>query len=132
MMIVAALAASSVALSAQTPQQEQAQKFFLQGKTALEKNDAPKAVGHLEKAVSLNPRSSEYYDWLGKAYGTQAQRASKLKQPFLAKKTKAAWEKAVALDPKNIDAHEDLIQYYLQAPGFLGGSKEKAKAEALE
>lgn len=86
----------------------------------------------LEKAVSLDPRSSEYYDWLGKAYGTQAERASILKQPFLAKKTKSAWEKAIALDPDNIGAREDIIQYYLLAPGFLGGNKEKAKQQAAE
>ena len=93
-MIFAALAVSSSALPAQTPQLEQAQKLFLLGRSALEKNDAPKAVDFLEKAIALNSRSSEYYDWLGKAYGTQAQKAGKLKQPFLAKKTKDAWEKA--------------------------------------
>ena len=131
-MILAALAGSSIALYAQTPQLEQAQKFFLQGKAALEKNDAPKAVDLLEEAVELNPRSSEYYDWLGKAYGTQAQKAGKLKQPFLAKKTKDAWEKAIVLDPNNLEAREDIIQYYLQAPGFLGGSKEKARDAAFE
>jgi tetratricopeptide (TPR) repeat protein len=90
------------------------------------------AVDLLEKAVELNPRSSEYYDWLGKAYGTQAQKAGKLKQPFLAKKTKDAWEKAIALDPNNLEAREDIIQYYLQAPGFLGGSKDKARDAAFE
>lgn len=105
---------------------------FLLGKVALIQNDAPTAVNWLEKSVALNPRSSESYDWLGKAYGTQAQRASKLRQPFLAKKTKAAWEKAIALDPGNLEAKEDLIQYYLQAPGFLGGSKDKAKAIAAD
>jgi len=98
----------------------------------LEQNDARKAVELLEHAVALNPRSSEYYDWLGKAYGTQAEHANLLKQASLAKKTKSAWEKAVALDPDNIDARQDLILYYLKAPGIMGGSKEKAKAQAVE
>ncbi len=105
---------------------------FLLGKVALAQNDAPRAVDWLERAVELNPRSSEYYDWLGKAYGSQAQKASKLKQPFLANKTKNAWETAIALDPRNLEAKEDMIQYYLQAPGFLGGDKNKARAIAQD
>lgn len=129
--LVLALGAISTA-SAQSSPSDEARAAFLQGKKALEQNDASKAVSLLEKAVSLDPRSSEYYDWLGKAYGTQAERASILKQPFLAKKTKSAWEKAIALDPDNIGAREDIIQYYLLAPGFLGGNKEKAKQQAAE
>lgn len=105
---------------------------YLLGKIALEQNDASKSVDWLEKAVAMNPRSSEYWDWLGKAYGSQAQKASKLKLPFLAKKTKNAWEKAVELDPNNLEAREDIILYYLQAPGFVGGSKDKARAMAIE
>lgn len=45
---------------------------------------------------------------------------------MLAPKMKSAWEKAIALDSKNLDARTSLIQYYLQAPGILGGSVEKA------
>jgi len=37
------------------------------------------------------------------------------------------FEKAVALDPKNKDATGDLLDYYLQAPGFLGGGLHKAE-----
>ena len=109
-----------------------AEAAFMLGQIALVQNDAPTAVNWLEQSVKMNPRSSEYYDWLGKAYGTQAQKAGTLKQPFLAKKTKAAWDKAIELDPNNLEAKEDMIEYYLQAPGFLGGSKEKARAMAIE
>ncbi|MEO8577612.1 MAG: tetratricopeptide repeat protein [Gemmatimonadales bacterium] len=105
---------------------------FLLGRIALEQNDPRKSVDWLEKAVELSPRSSEYWDWLGRAYGSQAQNASKLRLPSLASKTKNAWEKAVALDPENLEARQDIIQYYLQAPGFLGGSKDKARAMANE
>ena len=127
-----ALIVAVLPAQAQSAQADEAQAEFLLGKKSLEQNDARKAIDYLEKAVSLNPRSSEYYDWLGKAYGTQAERASKFKQPFLAKKTKSAWEKAIALDPDNIGAREDIIQYYLVAPGFLGGSKEKARQQSIE
>ena len=105
--------------------------FYL-GQIAMEQSDAGKSVSWFEKAVDLNPRSSLYYDWLGRAYGVQAQRASKLKLPFLASKTKSAWEKSIALDPDNLDARQDMILYYLQAPGLLGGGKDKARAMAQE
>jgi len=127
--VLSALCSSA---QAQSTPSDQARSAFLAGKKALEQNDASKAVDFLEKAVALEPRSSEYYDWLGRAYGTQAENASVLKQPFLAKKTRSAWEKAIALDPDNIGAREDIIQYYLLAPGFLGGSKDKAKQQAAE
>lgn len=109
-----------------------AQTTLLMGKVLLQMGDGSKSADWLETSVKLNPRSSEAYDWLGKAYGTQAETANKLKQAFLAKKTKSAWEKAVELDPNNLDARQDLIQYYLKAPGFMGGSKDKARQAALE
>ena len=105
--------------------------FYL-GQIFLEQNDAGRAVNWLEKAVAMNPRSSVYYDWLGKAYGTQAQTASVFRQPSLASKTRSAWEKAIALDPENLEAREDMVVFYNKAPGFMGGGKDKARAMAQE
>ncbi|HKG90750.1 MAG TPA: tetratricopeptide repeat protein [Gemmatimonadaceae bacterium] len=90
------------------------------------------ATKWLEKAVELEPQSSQYHLWLGNAYGAQAQRANKLRQGFVAKKVKNEFERAAALDPNNLDAREGLMQFYLQAPGFMGGSVDKAKAEVAE
>ena len=39
---------------------------------------------------------------------------------------------AIELDADNLDARSDLIQYYVQAPGFLGGSSTKALEQAEE
>ena len=109
-----------------------AQAAWYLGQIAMEQNDPGKAADWFEKAVELNPRSSVYYDWLGRAYGDEAQHASKLKLPFLAKKTKSAWDKSLALDPENLDTRSDLILYYIGAPAFLGGGNDKARAMALE
>jgi len=98
----------------------------------MENNDADKAADWFEAAVKLNPKSAVYHDWLARAYGTQAQHASKFRLPFLARKTKNVLETALALDPDNLEVRDDLITYYTQAPGFLGGSKEKALEMALE
>jgi tetratricopeptide (TPR) repeat protein len=105
--------------------------FYL-GRIELESNDADKAAEWFERAIRMNPKSSVFYDWLGRAYGTQAQHANRFRQPFLARKTKNAWETALALDPDNLDVRDDLIIFYTRVPGFLGGNKEKAREMALE
>lgn len=83
-----------------------------------------------EKSIADHPDSSEIWLWLGRAYGRKAQRAPVISQFALARKCRSAFEKAVALDPKNVDARADLMSYYLQAPGIVGGSLAKAKEQA--
>lgn len=102
------------------------------GRIELDNTDAEKAAEWLERAVSMNSRNAAYYHWLGRAYGTQARRASKFRLPFLAKKIKNAWDTALALDPENLEVREDLITFYVQAPGFLGGGKDKAHEMVVE
>ncbi len=112
--------------------QTDASAAYYLGRIDLENDDADKAVEWFEGAVRMNPKSAVYYDWLGRVYGTQAQHASKFRLPFLARKTKNAWDTALALDPDNLEVRDDLITYYMRAPGFLGGSKEKAREMVLE
>lgn len=107
-------------------------ELFKAGREALAKGELDKAVGLFEKAVAAKPKSSEYHFWLGSAYGNQAVKASMIKQAGLAKKVKAEFETAVALDPNNIEARFGLIDYYLRAPGFMGGSEAKALEQAAE
>ena len=47
-----------------------------------------------------------------------------------ASKARQYFERAVALDPANEEAMNDLFDYYLQAPGFLGGGFERAEQVA--
>ena len=99
-------------------------------KAAVKKYE--EAADWLEKAVELDEKNGLYHRWLGDAYGLQAQRANKLRQAMLATKVKNEYEAAVRLDPKDIAARESIIEFYLQAPGFMGGSTEKAEHEARE
>src|SRR5207244_9017802 len=50
--------------------------------------------------------------------------------PSNAWKRRQYFERAVELNPANEEALNDLFDYYLQAPGFLGGGYEKAVAVA--
>lgn len=88
------------------------------------------AVDWYEKAVKVNGRDALHHLYLGQVLGTEAQRANKLRQPFLAKRVKSEFERTVALDPSLIDGHDGLMQFYLLAPGFMGGSLDKAKEQA--
>lgn len=92
-------------------------------------DDATKAF---ERAVGANERSSENHYWLGRAYGVQVLNANVLRQPGLARRTRASLERSVELDPGNLDARAGLMQYYLRAPGFAGGSVDKARQQVAE
>lgn len=94
----------------------------------LESWDA--AIPACEKAVSLAPNNGLYHLWLGRAYGEKADRAGFLKAVGLAKKVRTEFERAVELDPDNWQARTDLAEFYLEAPGIVGGGKDKARAQA--
>ncbi|HYM13058.1 MAG TPA: tetratricopeptide repeat protein [Bryobacterales bacterium] len=107
-----------------------AESFFAMGMQAYAAEDYEKAIHLFEQAAAAEPNVSKYYHWLGRAAGRRAERAHFLRAPGLAKKARAAWERAVEIDPADIGALSDLLEYYLQAPGFLGGGEDKARAVA--
>ena len=109
-----------------------AEVLFLAGRLALRAREYGSAVGLLERAVRIDGRSSTYALWLGRAYAQDAVNGNKLRLVFVAKRSKNEYERAVALDPDNIDARMDLGQYYLLAPGIAGGSQERAAEQVRE
>ena len=106
--------------------------LFASGKQAFLAGDSEKAADLFEQAVKLQPNNADYLYWLGNAYGRQAQKANIFKQASLAGKTRDAFEKASRLDPNNLDVRSALIDYYMMAPGIVGGSEQKALAQAGE
>jgi len=86
------------------------------------------ASADLEQALREVPDTAAYFHLLGKCYGRMAEAAGGLKAIPLARKSKAAFERAVELDGENTAALRDLMEYYRQAPAFLGGSRTKADA----
>ena len=106
-----------------------ASRYYL-GRVAFDKKEYDEASDYFEEAIEINNKVADYHNWLGNTYGTIAQNSNMIKQGMLAPKMKKEWESTIALDAKNIDARTSLIQYYLQAPGFMGGSVDKAKEVA--
>ena len=126
------LAAALLALAPLLPQPATAgatggdNAALAQARAIYEAGEYRQAVGRLHELLAAEPDNSALHHLLGKAYGRLAENAVFWKAMKFAKKTRRAFEKAVELDAANIAAIEDLISYYESAPGFLGGSRQKA------
>jgi tetratricopeptide (TPR) repeat protein len=114
--------------------------LFLLGQSYYELRDYTRAMTEVERAIQLEPKNSEYHDWLGRCYGRKAEESVFLSAMSWAKKTHKEFETAVQLDPSNFQAERDLIRYEINAPGIVGGGDDKAlkhiddleKIDALE
>ena len=104
------------------------EETFSEGVALYEAQKYEGAIVQFENVVALAPQSSEYHHWLGKSYGRVAEHAVWFRAFGLARRTRAEFETAVQLDDKNVEALKDLMEYYRQAPAFLGGSAKKAAA----
>jgi tetratricopeptide (TPR) repeat protein len=100
-------------------------RYYL-GRIAYAEDKLDDAEEFFEEAIGVNSKVAEYHFWLGNTWGRMAQDANMIKQGMLAPKIKVEFEKTVELDPTNTSAYHGLIGFYSQAPGFMGGSMEKA------
>lgn len=110
------------------PLQAQTLNLLCRVRFALEQFDA--AATACEEAVRLDTQNSNYHLWLGRALGEKAAHASFLTAFSLAKRTRAEFEEAVRLDPRNAEALTTLGEFYRQAPGVVGGGIDKAQQVA--
>lgn len=108
----------------QHPDDAQATLWLARSYLALGKYD--QAIKVAERAVKLSPDCTQSHFWLARAYGMKADIARSF---LLARKAKQEYQAAIQLDPDNLDARRDLMEFYLQAPWLLGGSKDKARAQ---
>ena len=97
------------------------QCYFMQG-------EYKKAIEEFERALALDPRNSELHRWLGNVYGRRAETGNVFTAPGNARKSHQYFEQAVELDPNNREAVANLFEYYLEAPGFMGGGIDKAES----
>jgi cytochrome c-type biogenesis protein CcmH/NrfG len=113
-------------------QSKDAAVYALLGRNYYMEGEFKKASEALEKSFELQPTNAECALWLGRAFGRRAEMASPFTAPGYASRTRQYFEKAVSLNPANLEAQSDLFEYYLEAPGFLGGGMEKAQATAKQ
>lgn len=111
---------------------QDARVLLLAGQIHYQLGNYKEASEPLEKASHLEPGRAEIFLWLGRSLGRRAETSNFLSAPGYAVRCREALERAVELDGHNTDAMHDLLTYYLQAPGFLGGGLEKAERLALK
>lgn len=102
------------------------------GRISMAMNRPKEASEFFEKAIKANDRVASHHLWLGNALGNLADSTSKIKLPFLARRVKSEFEKTVALDPTSVDGRSGLVEFYSQAPGVMGGSRERALEQVRE
>lgn len=119
---------------------------LLQARTAASPNDAEgfnllarayyaeerwdDAIHAAERSVALQPDNSSYHMWLGRAAGEKAEHSNFFTAARMVGRIKREFERAVELDGSNVEARSNLAEFYIEAPGFMGGSPDKARMQA--
>jgi tetratricopeptide (TPR) repeat protein len=153
MRAAALLLAAAAAASAQTPAEDLIEAGHWKRARALVEarlKEAPNdplaiyltsqirfAFGHMdaplemaEKAVTLSPGVAKFHRQLAEAEGVKAQHSNVLQQAFLARRFKKEIDAALAIDPNDIQAWRDLMEFNLLAPSLVGGGRKEAQATA--
>lgn len=107
-----------------------AQAYNLLTRTYFYMGRWEEAASAAERAAALDPSVSDYQLWLGRAVGEKAAHSSFVTAVRMVPRIRGAFERAVQLDGSNAAARTDLAEFYMEAPSFLGGSKDKALAQA--
>lgn len=85
-----------------------------------------------EKLIRVKPDEANYHYKYGGVLGKMAKESSKFKALGLINQTKKSFTTAAKLDPYHWAVRWAQVQLYVQLPGFLGGSYDKAIAYAEE
>jgi tetratricopeptide (TPR) repeat protein len=90
------------------------------------------ALKYYEKLKKADSKNANYQYKFGGVLGMKARDGSKFAALGLLGDVEKAFLTAASLDPKHVDCRWALIEFYLQVPGILGGSENKAKKFATE
>lgn len=107
-----------------------AEANFLMARVFLRKPDNDKALEFAERAVKSDPSKAEYHLWLARAYVANAMESGVINSFRFARRGKGEYEKAVELDPDNVEARFELFMFLVMAPGLVGGDIKKAEEHA--
>jgi tetratricopeptide (TPR) repeat protein len=92
----------------------------------------PEAVKYAQQCVSASPGASDCHLIVGKSLGWKAMNGGVMSAIGYAGEMRDAFKKAVELDPRNMDARFSLLQFYMMAPGIMGGGTGKAETLATQ
>lgn len=83
-------------------------------------------LGLAEKAVALDAKTAKFHRQLAECVGVSALHANPIEQLLLARRFRKEIDTALGLDPIDAQAIRDLLEFYLVAPGIIGGDPGKA------
>ncbi|MGQ7945349.1 tetratricopeptide repeat protein [Flavobacterium sp. WC2509] len=85
-----------------------------------------KSISYYKKLENLKPTEANYYFKYGGALAMKSLEVNKIKALGMIGEVRSSFEKAIALNPKHIEARWALIELNLQLPAIVGGSESKA------
>jgi tetratricopeptide (TPR) repeat protein len=104
-----------------------ADALVLLARVRLAYEDYEQAANLLQQALDIDPTHSDAHVYMAEAYSQKIDHVGVFEKSGIAKKIKSEAERALAGNPKNLDAMETLMEFHLEAPGIVGGSKDKAR-----
>jgi tetratricopeptide (TPR) repeat protein len=116
---------AAIAALASAPSTAESHSLLCALDGSIERRDA--AISECEAAAKAAPSSSRYALELARAYGDKAGHSGALTGLRMVGKIRGSFEHAVELDGKNVEAISDLGQFYIDAPGMVGGGVDKAR-----
>ncbi len=120
-------------LSQQSPENSRAADLWLWlGKSYFRLRRWDDAIRGFERAELVDPSNSLYHLWLGRAFGRKAEHSPFFLALGPARRVLKEFETAVRLSPGSVDARFDLLEFYLNAPGIIGGGRDHARAQIEE
>jgi len=117
-------------LLAQDPQNAEAHN--LRCRIYLQEQRWSDAIRSCQAAVKLMSDNSSYHLWLARALGEKADRVSFITAFKMAKQIHVEFETAARLNPHSASALSDLGEFYVDAPGIVGGGIDKAEPVAQQ
>src|ERR1044072_2640769 len=115
------LAAAAFAIVAGSATADDVREDFRKAQEMVRREQFAAAVPLLEKCITAEPGNSKFHQWLGRALGLQAGQNGIVSGAMSVRRIKAELEKAIELDPLNLEARQDLAAMYRAAPGYFGG-----------
>ncbi|MGY5848169.1 tetratricopeptide repeat protein [Salegentibacter sp. HM20] len=104
----------------------------LLGDIASFEKDWETAISYYEDLLQQDPNSGVYNFKLGGALGMKAMEGSKFQAAMLVGDIKKYLNKAAELHPTNPEVRRALVEFYMQIPAIVGGSRSTAQSFASE
>ena len=101
--------------------------------SAMAGNDGPRretTIRRAEACIKLTPLAAECHYALGTVLGVHAMTQGMVKMASSVGTVKAALQESLRLAPQWYPARSAVVEFYLQAPGLIGGSTAKATEAA--